>query len=62
VVAIFLVTALADPAIAYKGDHTRWSVKTCPGLEAVVFIGALAGNELQLEHYRQDVDLVRLRR
>jgi hypothetical protein len=61
VVAIFLVTALADPAIAYKGDHTRWSVKTCPGLEAVVFIGALAGNELQLEHYRQDVDLVRAR-
>jgi hypothetical protein len=36
-------------------------VNTCPGLEAVVFIGALAGNELQLEHYGREVNHVRAR-
>lgn len=34
---------------------TRWHVRACPGLDAVVFIGALSGNGLQGEHYRQAV-------
>lgn len=43
-------------------DHaTRWHVHTASGLDAVVFIGALAANSLQYEHYRSEVDVIRPR-
>jgi hypothetical protein len=61
VAVAFLVTGLVDPAFPYEEERTRWSVKTCLGLEAVVFIGALAGNEFQLEHYQRDAELLKAR-
>ena len=39
--------------------YTRWSVHTCSGLDAIVFIGALSGNKLQLDRYRSDVERIR---
>jgi hypothetical protein len=38
---------------------TRWSVRTCPGLEALVFIGALSGNKVQHDNYRSEVEHIR---
>ena len=57
--AALWMSLIWEPAFSYDDARTRWSVTTCPGLEAVVFIGALAGNELQLQHYGVEVKYVR---
>lgn len=50
------VTATSGAASSLDDARfTRWYVRTCPGLEALVFIGALSGNKVQHDHYRSEV-------
>ena len=62
---LVLLVALCAAALARAdapGAHsTRWHVQAAAGLDAVVFIGALAGNSLQYEHYQQEVEHLRPR-
>jgi hypothetical protein len=52
--------SMSGAAAAIDGsEYTRWNVHTCPGLDAIVFIGALTGNKLQAAHYKSDVKLIR---
>lgn len=54
------LAATSGTASSIHGDgYTRWNVHTCPGLDAIVFIGALTGNKLQHNHYKSDVKLIR---
>ena len=58
--ACMALAATSGAASTIDGlGYTRWNVHTCSGLDAVVFIGALAGNKLQHEHYRSDVKRIR---
>lgn len=57
-IALTTTTGLAGSS---DDRYTRWSVRTCQGLEALVFIGALSGNRLQHEYYRAEVDHIRSR-
>jgi hypothetical protein len=55
-VALSVSAARAD----VPEDHaTLWHVHTATGLDAVVFIGALAANSLQYDEYRREVDVIR---
>jgi len=49
------------PGAPAGGDepYTRWHVQTSPGLDAVVFIGALAGSGLQKENYTTETRRMR---
>lgn len=60
----FLATALAGlaaPALARaqqrKPSRTRWKVRASEGLDALAFLGPLAGRELYLTYYQADVDV-----
>jgi hypothetical protein len=61
--ALLLVICSATPARAGPEDDqsTRWHVQAAAGLDAIVFIGALAGNSLQYEHYGAEADFIRSR-
>lgn len=59
----FLATALAGlaaPVFARgqqrKPSRTRWKVRASEGLDALAFLGPLAGRELYLTYYHADVD------
>ena len=61
IVLIVTLVMTAARAGADEDHATRWHVHTATGLDAVVFIGALAGNSLQYEEYRPEVDVIRPR-
>lgn len=61
IVLVAALGAAAARAGATEDQATRWHVQTATGLDAVVFIGALAANSLQYEEYRSEVDDIRPR-
>lgn len=54
------LAGLAAPVLAKaqarKPSRTRWKVRTSEGLDALAFLGPLAGRELYLTYYQADVD------
>lgn len=59
--AALCIAAAALRVAAAADQSTHWHVQSALGLDAVVFIGALAGNSLQYEHYRTEVGVMRPR-
>ena len=60
VTACVALTVTSSAASSFDdAEFTRWNVRTCPGLEALVFIGALSGNKVQHDHYRSEVKHIR---
>jgi len=55
------LAGLAAPALAKaqqrKPSRTRWTVRASEGLDALAFLGPLAGRELYLTYYQADVDM-----
>lgn len=60
-ITVCIALSATSSAAASLDDRafTRWNVHPCPGLDAVVFIGALTGNRLQRDHYKSDIKLFR---
>jgi len=60
-IAVCIALPVAAGAASSSRDEifTRWEVHTCPGIEALVFIGALSGNGLQRDHYKSEVESIR---
>jgi hypothetical protein len=59
--ALLALLSVAAHASEMDDRSTRWHVQSAVGLDAVVFIGALAGNSLQYEHFEAEVDYIRPR-
>jgi len=61
--AITVCFALAATSSAASSiddrEFTRWHVQTSPGLDALVFVGALCGNKLQHDYYESEIELIR---
>ena len=60
IAACVALTVISGAAASFDdAKFTRWNVRTCPGLEALVFIGALSGNKVQHDNYRAEVKHIR---
>lgn len=49
-----LAESLAETAAA-TASRTTWEIGPSQGLDAIVFVGALSGDALQIEEYREEV-------
>jgi len=60
IAACVALTVISGAAASFDdAEFTRWNVRTCPGLEALVFIGALSGNKVQHDNYLSEVKHIR---
>ena len=51
ITACIALTATSSAASSIDDrEFTRWHVQTSPGLDALVFVGALCGNKLQHDY------------